>query len=96
MKSPLKSSLLALALLATAAPAMAGFDILACSTKEKTAVTPTDPLNCEWKNGLMDATLAQLYTQGWRLIDAEFFNGDREVLYLERPEATAAAAPAAP
>lgn len=71
----------------------AGFDILACSTKEKLAVTPTDKLNCEWKNGVMDATLAQLYNDGWRLIDAEFFNGDREVLYLERPEAATATAP---
>lgn len=79
--------------LSSPASQAAGFDILACSTREKLAVTPTDKLNCEWKNGVMDATLAQLYHENWRLIIAEFFNGDREVLYLERPEATTAPAP---
>lgn len=70
-------------------------DILACATKEKEAVTPTDPLNCEWKNGLLDATLAQLYMDGWRLVEVAFFDGTREVLYLERPVgATPAASPA--
>lgn len=74
-------------------------DILACATKEKQAVTPTDSLNCEWKNGLFDATLAQLYVEGWRLIEVAFFDGTREVLYLERPvvvAVTPAAEAAAP
>lgn len=75
--------------LVTAAPVQAGLDILACSTKNKEAVTPTDPLRCEWKNGFLDATLAQLYVDGWRLIEVAFFEGTREVLYLERPEIVA-------
>lgn len=87
--------------LTTAAPVHAGLDILACSTKLKEAVTPTDTLQCEWKNGVLTATLAQLYGDGWRLIEVAFFEGNREVLYLERPEPAAAAtgpvaAPAAP
>lgn len=77
--------------LTTAAPAHAGFDILACSTKEKEAVTPTDTLHCEWKNGALETTLVQLYADGWRLIEVAFFEGTREVLYLER--ATASATP---
>ncbi|MGQ0699796.1 MAG: hypothetical protein ACT4PZ_16330 [Panacagrimonas sp.] len=84
-------SLLALVLFTASTPAFAGMDILACSTPEKAAITPTDPLNCQWKNGLLDATLAQLYVDGWRLVEVGFFNGDREVLYLERPIAAAAA-----
>lgn len=79
-------------LLMTGAAQAGGLDILACATKEKEAVTPTDPLNCEWKNGLLDATLAQLYVEGWRLVEVAFFDGTREVLYLERP----VAAPPAP
>lgn len=67
----------------------AGVDILACATKEKAAITPTDPINCEWKNGLFDATLAQLYLDGWRMVEVAFFDGTREVIYLERPEAPA-------
>ncbi len=79
-----------LLLLLTAASATAGgVDILACGTKEKSAVTPTDQLNCEWKNGLFDATLAQLYLEGWRIAEVAFFDGTREVIYLERAEAAA-------
>lgn len=78
-------------LLMTGAAHSKDVDILACATKEKEAVTPTDPLNCEWKNGLLDATLAQLYVEGWRLIEVAFFDGTREVLYLERPVAAAPA-----
>ena len=85
--------LLGCALALTSAVASAGMDILACGTKEKEAVTPSDPLNCQWKHGPLDTTLAQLYEQGWRLIDAEFFNGDRPVLYLERAAMPAGAAP---
>lgn len=83
-------SLLALALTAIHSPVFAATDILACSIAEKAAVTPTDPLNCQWKNGLLDTTLAQLYVDGWRLIEVGFFDGNREVLYLERstPAAT--------
>ena len=76
-----------LLLLATAGTAHAGgVDILACATKEKAAITPTDSVNCEWKNGLFDATLAQLYMEGWRIAEVAFFDGTREVIYLERPE----------
>ncbi len=90
---------LTLLLLASAVPASAaGVDILACGTKEKAAITPTDQVNCEWKNGLFDATLAQLYLDGWRLAHVAFFDGTREVMYLERPEMVAKAevAPKAP
>ena len=90
---PLHRNLLfLLALAAGSANAQAGMDILACGTKEREAVTPSDPLNCQWKLGPLDTTLAQLYEQNWRLIEAEFFNGDRAVLYLER-ETTQNAAP---
>lgn len=88
-----RSFLLALALAASSATAHAGMEILACGTKEKEAVTPSDPLNCHGKQGTLDTDLAQLYEQGWRLIDTEFFNGDRAVLYLERATTPAAAAP---
>ncbi len=65
-------------LFATAGVANAGgVDILACGTKEKSAITPTDPINCEWKNGLLDATLAQLYMDGWRIVQVAFFDGTR-------------------
>lgn len=89
--TPIRFRLPMLSLLLLAGPASAtGLDILACATKEKLAVTPTDPLHCEWKNGLFDATLAQLYVDGWRLAEVAFFEGSREVLYLERPVAVAA------
>jgi len=81
----LAGSLLFLATAGTA-HAAGGVDILACATKEKAAITPTDPINCEWKNGLFDATLAQLYMDGWRMVEVAFFDGTREVIYLERPE----------
>lgn len=68
-----------------------GYDILACAPTEKEAVTPTDTLKCEWKNGLFEATLAQLYGEGWRLLEAAFYDDTREVLYLERAIAVAAA-----
>jgi hypothetical protein len=64
-------------------------DILACGSSEKLAVSPTDKLSCEWKNGLFEATLAQLYSEGWRLADAVFFDQVRPVLYLERPVSVA-------
>lgn len=82
-----RSLLLALVLLASSATAHAGVEILACGTKEKEAVTPIDPLNCHGKSGSLDSSLAELYEQNWRLIEAEFFNGDRAVLYLERETA---------
>lgn len=85
MNSYRTTSLLALALFSAMPGASAsGFDILACSSTEKIALTPTDPLNCEWQNGPIDATLAQLYMDGWRLIEAEFYNGNQPVVYLER------------
>ena len=83
-------------LLAMAMPAMSHaaapgeFDILACGSSEKQAVSPTDKLRCEWKNGLFEATLAQLYSEGWRMAEAVFFDQVRPVLYLERPVAAAA------
>lgn len=83
----------ALLLLTAGSAGAAGVDILACGTKEKAAVTPTDSLNCEWKNGVFVATLAQLYVEGWRLVEVAFFDGTREVLYLERPEPAEKAAP---
>ena len=68
-------------------PAMGAgeLDILACGSSEKQAVSPTDKLNCEWKNGFFEATLAQLYSQGWRMTEAVFFDQVRPVVYLERP-----------
>jgi hypothetical protein len=78
-------------LLPGSAVAAEELDILACGSTEKQAVSPTDKLNCEWKNGLFDATLAQLYSQGWRMADATFFDHVRPVLYLERPVVAAAA-----
>lgn len=86
-RSRFLSSSLLLALTTAGFTAHAGVDILACGTKEKEAVTPADPLNCHSKDGTLDSTLAELYEQNWRLIDAEFFNGDRAVLYLERETA---------
>ncbi len=83
-----------LMLLSGPAGAAGGLDILACGSSEKQAVSPTDKLNCEWKNGLFDATLAQLYSDGWRVAEAVFFDSVRPVLYLERP--VVAAAPATP
>jgi hypothetical protein len=84
--------------LATAGSAHAagGVDILACGTKEKAAITPTDPIHCEWKNGLFDATLAQLYMDGWRMVQVAFFDGTREVIYLERAEGGVAPASTKP
>lgn len=80
--------------LATLAPAQAaGVDILACATQQKAAITPTDPINCEWKHGPFDATLVQLYADGWRIAQVAFFDGTREVIYLERSEMTAAQRP---
>jgi hypothetical protein len=80
----LAATLLALSC-APLAAAAGELDILACGSGEKQAVSPTDPLKCEWKNGLFEATLAQLYSQGWRMADAVFFDHVRPVLYLERP-----------
>lgn len=72
--------------LGLAAPASgAGFDILGCATREREAVTPNDPLDCQWKEGAFGTSLVQLYRQGWRLIDAEYFDDDHPVFYLERP-----------
>lgn len=76
-----------LILLSGPAAASGELDILACGSSEKQAVSPTDKLSCEWKNGLFEATLAQLYSQGWRMADAVFFDQVRPVLYLERPVA---------
>lgn len=67
-------------------PAPGGWEILACATMEKIAVTPGDPLECEaGDQQRFKATLAGLYTEGWRLIEVAFFENSREVLYLERP-----------
>jgi hypothetical protein len=83
---PVRRTAATLLLLLCAPPAPAGsLDILACGSPEKQAVSPTDKLSCEWKNGLFEATLAQLYDQGWRIADAVFFDQVRPVLYLERP-----------
>jgi len=84
----------ALLLLAGPVHAAGDLDILACGSSEKQAVSPTDKLNCEWKNGLFEATLAQLYGDGWRVAEAAFFDSVRPVLYLERP--VVAAVPATP
>lgn len=94
MPFPLRQSFLpflALACATVASPVRAEVDILGCSIKENQAVAPTDALNCQWKNGLLDATLVQLYGDGWRLIDTAFYDGDRQVLYLERHRKAAAA-----
>lgn len=79
------------AMLTLSGPALGAgeLDILACGSSEKQAVSPTDTLKCEWKNGLFEATLAQLYSQGWRIADAVFFDHVRPVLYLERPVGSA-------
>lgn len=61
-------------------------EILGCATEEKTAVSPSDKLQCEGREGNLAATLLELYSEGWRLIDTEFFERDRQVLYLEREE----------
>lgn len=74
--------------------AAGSLDILACGSAEKQAVSPTDKLNCEWKNGVFEATLAQLYGDGWRVAQAVFFDSVRPILYLERP--VMAAAPPTP
>lgn len=58
--------------------------ILACVPKEKQAVAPGDGLQCQQATQRFDATLVELYGQGWRLIEVAFFNGDRQVLYLEK------------
>lgn len=88
---PLFSSLLVLA--ASGDVSAQSYDILACSVGEKAAVTPTDKLDCEWKNGLFVSTLAQLYGEHWRLVETAFFDGTRQVLYLERAPGTAPPAP---
>jgi len=95
MRTP--HALLAFLLLSgTGAVRAEALDILACGTPERQAVTPTDKLDCEWKNGNFKATLAQLYHESWRMVDTEFFDATRQVIYLERPEAAApAAAPTA-
>jgi hypothetical protein len=80
-------SAVTLFLMAGSAAAAGELDILACGSSEKQAVSPTDKLSCEWKNGLFEATLAQLYSEGWRMAEAVFFDQVRPVLYLERPVA---------
>ncbi|MGQ0621212.1 MAG: hypothetical protein ACT4QA_15035 [Panacagrimonas sp.] len=80
----LPTMMLALGVASPLAVHSADVDILACAPKDKDAVTPTDLLSCQWKNGGFDATLAQVYSDGWRLIDTAFFEGDRQVIYLER------------
>lgn len=80
---------LALCSLAPLAAHAADVDILACAAKEKEAISPTDVLNCQWKNGVFDATLTQIYSDGWRIIETAFFDGNRQVIYLEKPTAPA-------
>lgn len=70
--------------LGIADPAHAAFDILGCATRAREAITPSDPLDCHGKEGAFESTLVDLYGQGWRLIDAEYFAGDEPVFYLER------------
>jgi hypothetical protein len=65
-----------------------GFDILGCTTREREALTPTDPLDCQWREGAFESSLTQLYHQGWRLLDAEYFDDDQPVFYLERPRSS--------
>lgn len=83
-------ALAAMLMLSGPVSAAGELDILACGSSDKQAVSPTDKLNCEWKNGLFEATLAQLYSQGWRMTETVFFDHVRPVVYLER---SASAAP---
>lgn len=82
--SPLRFLPLACLACGLAGPVHADVDILGCATREREAVTPTDPLDCQWKEGAFGSSLVQLYAQGWRLIDAEYFDDDQPVFYLER------------
>lgn len=82
----LSLSLLISALGVASPPAWsADADILACAAREKEAIAPTDILNCQWKNGIFDATLVQIYSEGWRIVETAFFDGTRQVIYLEKP-----------
>lgn len=80
-RSLLSAALLLMPLVAAAQP----LDILGCVPKEDEAVSPTDSLNCQWKNGELSATLAQLYIEGWRMAVTAFYDDTKQVIYLERP-----------
>lgn len=80
-RSLLSASLLLMPVVAAAQP----LDILGCIPKESEAVSPTDSLDCQWKNGELSATLAQLYIEGWRMTATAFYDDTKQVIYLERP-----------
>tara|TARA_R110000787_G_scaffold97889_9_gene201715 strand:+ start:1694 stop:2023 length:330 start_codon:yes stop_codon:yes gene_type:complete len=65
----------------------AATEILGCASDDRFAVTPSDKLRCEGRNGELSSTLLDLYAAGWRLIDTEFYDKDRQVFYLENEAA---------
>lgn len=80
-RSLFSASLLLVPVVAAAQP----LDILGCIPKENEALSPTDSLDCQWKNGVLSATLAQLYVEGWRMAATAFYDDTKQVIYLERP-----------